>query len=106
MAKYLFHGSYTQAGIQGVLKDGGTGRRKAVDALAKSLGGSIESMYWAFGKDDFYVIGELPDHTAAAALAATTSAAGAVSITTVVLLTANDIDQAVKLHPKYRAPGA
>ncbi len=52
-------------------------------------------MYWAFGKDDFYVIGELPDHTAAAALAATTSAAGAVSITTVVLLTANDIDQAV-----------
>ena len=35
MAKYLFHGSYTQAGIQGVLKDGGTGRRKAVDALAE-----------------------------------------------------------------------
>ena len=50
VAKYLFHGSYTQAGIKGVLKDGGTGRRKAVDALAKSLGGSIDSMYWAFGK--------------------------------------------------------
>jgi hypothetical protein len=45
VAKYLFHGSYTQAGIQGVLKDGGTGRRKAVDALAKSLGGTVESMY-------------------------------------------------------------
>ena len=106
MAKYLFHGSYTQAGIQGVLKDGGTGRRKAVDALAASVGGSVESMYWAFGKDDFYVIADLPDHAAAAALAATTGAAGAVSISTVVLLTAGDVDAAIKLHPNYRAPGA
>jgi len=45
MAKFLFHGSYTRDGIKGVLKDGGTGRRKAVDALAESLGGKVESMY-------------------------------------------------------------
>ena len=106
MAKYLFHGSYTQAGIQGVLKDGGTGRRQAVDALAASLGGSVDEMYWAFGSDDFYVIADLPNHATAAALAATTGAAGAVSISTVVLLTAEDLDAAVKLHPSYRAPGA
>ena len=106
VAKYLFHGSYTQAGIKGVLKDGGTGRRKAVDALAKSLGGTVESMYWAFGKDDFYVIADLPSQAAAAALAATTGAAGSVSISTVVLLTAKDIDAAIKLHPEYRKPGA
>ena len=99
MAKYLFHGSYTQTGIQGVLKDGGTGRRKAVDALAASLGGSV-------GSDDFYVIADLPDHATAAALAATTGGTGAVSISTVVLLTAEDLDAAVKLHPDYRAPGA
>ena len=106
MAKYLFHGSYTQAGIQGVLKDGGTGRRKAVDALAASVGGSVESMYWAFGKDDFYLIADLPNHAAAAAVTATAGAAGAASISTVVLLTAEDIDEAIKLHPAYRAPGA
>jgi uncharacterized protein with GYD domain len=105
MAKYLFHGSYTQAGIQGVLKDGGTARHKAVEALVKSLGGTLESMYWAFGKDDFYVISDLPSHAAAAALAATTGAAGGVSISTVVLLTAEDIDAAVRLHPEYRKPG-
>ncbi len=105
MAKYLFHDSYTQTGIQRVLKDGGTGRRKAVEALAKSLGGSLDEMYWAFGKDDFYVIADLPSHAAAAALTATTGAAGAVTISTVVLLTAEDIDQAIKLHPTYRAPG-
>lgn len=106
MAKYLFHGSYTQAGIQGVLKDGGTGRRKAVDALAASIGGSVESMYWAFGEDDFYVIADLPSHAAAAALTAATAGAGAVSISTVVLLTAEEMDEAITLHPAYRAPGA
>ena len=106
MAKYLFHGSYTQAGITGVLKDGGTGRVKAVEALASSVGGSVESMYFAFGGDDFYVIADLPSHAAAAALAATTGASGSVTISTVVLLTASDIDAAVKLHPNYRAPGA
>ena len=106
MAKYLFHGSYTQAGIQGVLTDGGTARRKAVADLAASIGGSLEEMYWAFGKDDFYVIADLPSHAAAAALTAITGAAGAVSISTVVLLTADDLDEAVKLHPNYRAPGA
>ena len=106
MPKYLFHGAYTQAGIQGVLKDGGTGRRKAVEALAASVGGRLDSIYWAFGKDDFYVVADLPDHAAAAALAAITGASGAVSISTVVLLTAEDLDAAVKLHPAYRAPGA
>ena len=49
MAKYLFHGSYTQAGIQGVLKDGGTVRQKAVEDLAARIGGSVEAMYWCSG---------------------------------------------------------
>lgn len=106
MAKYLFHGSYTQAGISGVLKDGGTGRVRAVEALASSVGGSLDSMYFAFGGDDFYVIADLPSHAAAAALAATTGASGSVTISTVVLLTAQDLDEAVTLHPSYRAPGA
>jgi uncharacterized protein with GYD domain len=106
MAKYLFHGSYTQAGIQGVLKDGGTGRRKAVDALAASVGGSVESFYYAFGKDDFYLIADLPGHAAAAAVATATAASGSVSISTVVLLTVEDVDESIKLHPNYRAPGS
>ena len=40
MGKYLIRASYTQAGIQGVLKDGGSGRKAAIDALAASVGGS------------------------------------------------------------------
>ena len=106
MGHYLFRASYTQAGIQGVLKDGGSGRREAIDALVASVGGTIESCYWAFGDDDIVIIAELPDNTAAAAVAATVGATGAASIQTTVLLTAAEIDAAVAKHPSYRAPGA
>ena len=41
MAKYLFLASYTTDGVKGLLKEGGTARRAAVDAMANSLGGSI-----------------------------------------------------------------
>jgi uncharacterized protein with GYD domain len=106
MAMYLIQGSYTQAGIQGVLKDGGTGRVKAVEALLASVGGSLESFYFAFGSDDFYVTVDVPGNTEAAAVAATIGATGAVTYKTIVLLTPAEIDAAVKLHPSYRAPGA
>ena len=106
MARYLRHGSDTLAGIQGVLRDGGTSRVKAVESLVGSLGGSLESMYFAFGKDDFYVTADLPGNIEAAAIAATVGAAGGATTSTVVLLTADEMDAAVKLHPIYRAPGA
>lgn len=107
MAKYLITGSYTQAGINGVLKDGGTGRVRAVEALVASVGGSLESFYFAFGSNDFYVTVDLPaGNTAAAGVAATVGASGAVSVETVVLLTPEEMDEAVKVHPDYRAPGA
>ncbi len=106
MGHYLFTASYTQAGIQGVLKDGGNGRRAAIDALVGSVGGTIEACYWAFGSDDIIIIVELPDNVSAAAVAATVGATGAASIRTTVLLTADEIDAAIAKHPAYRAPGS
>ena len=82
MAKYLFRASYTASGAAGLLKEGGSGRAKAVTALAASVGGSVETMYWALGGDDFYVIADLPDAAAAAALSLAVGASGAASITT------------------------
>jgi uncharacterized protein with GYD domain len=105
MGHFLLKGSYSQAGIQGVLKDGGTGRRAAIDALVKSVGGTIEACYWALGEDDIFVIAELPDNESAAAVAATVGATGAISIRTTVLLSAADVDAAVAKHPSNRAAG-
>jgi uncharacterized protein with GYD domain len=106
MPKYLISGNYTRTGIQGVLAEGGSGRRDAVEKLASSLGGSLESFYFAFGGDDFHVTVDLPSNEAAASVAMTIAAAGSVSARTVVLLTPEEVDAATKISPSYRAPGA
>ncbi len=106
MPKYLFRASYAASGAAGVLKEGGTARQGAVTALVESLGGTVESMYWAFGPDDFFMIAELPDSAAVAAASLTVSSSGAVRVTTAELMNAGQLDEAVKRRPTYRAPGA
>ena len=105
MPKYLFTGSYSAEGAQGVLKEGGTGRRAATDKLVASLGGTVEAYYFAFGSDDFYLIADLPGNAAAAAAALTAGASGAIRTRTIVLLTPEEVDAATKLSPSYRPPG-
>ena|SRR5487761_850724 len=105
MAKYLIEASYTTEGIKGVLKEGGTGRRDAVAAALKGLGGKIEAMYYAFGDTDVYVIIEAPDNVTAAALAMVVAATGTVGIKTRVLLSIEEIDQAAKKTISYRPAG-
>ena len=105
MPKYLFIGGYTAEGAKGVLKDGGTKRRKAAEEVVGSTGGTLEAIYWAFGEDDFYLIADLPDHAAAAAASLKVGSSGAIRIRTVVLLTAADLDAAAELSPAYRPPG-
>jgi uncharacterized protein with GYD domain len=106
MGKYLIHGSYTQTGVQGLMKEGGSGRVDAVGKLLADLGGSVESFYFAFGDDDVYVIAEVPDHTSAAAISLAVGASGAVNIKTVVLLSPEEMDRAAQLSVNYRPPGA
>ncbi len=105
MGHYLLRASYTQQGIQGVLKEGGTGRARAVEALVASVGGTVVCQFWAFGADDYVAIAEMPDNVAAASVAATVAASGAASVATTPLLTAAEVDEAVRRHPTYRAPG-
>jgi uncharacterized protein with GYD domain len=106
MAKFMIQASYTQSGVQGVLKEGGSGRRDAIGKLLADLGGSLEAFYFAFGEDDVYVIADVPDNTTAAAIALTVAAAGAAMPKTVVLLTPEEIDRATQQSVSYRAPGA
>ena len=105
MPKYLLQVNYVGDGVKGLLKEGGTRRRAAAEGLAKSLGGSLEAFYYAFGETDLYAIAELPDHAAASALALTVSASGAATCKTTVLMTPEEVDEASKRSPIYRAPG-
>jgi uncharacterized protein with GYD domain len=106
MARFLFQGSYSTEGIKGVLKEGGTGRRSAVEQAVKALGGKVEAYYFAFGDTDVYVIVDGIDNTTAAALSMGIAATGALhSVKTTVLLTPEEIDQAGKKTLSYRPPG-
>jgi uncharacterized protein with GYD domain len=105
MPKYMFTGSFTSKGDLGVEHEGGSNRRKVLTKTFESLGGKLETYYFAFGPDDFVVTGDLPSNLAAAALALTAAGTGAADVRTVVLLTPEEIDAVAKLHPNYRAPG-
>jgi uncharacterized protein with GYD domain len=105
MPKYLIQANYTVEGVKGVLKEGGSGRRAAIEKMANAMGGKMEAFYFAFGETDVYVIVELPDNASAAAVGLAVNAAGGAGVRTTVLLTPEDIDAAAKKHPGYRPPG-
>ena len=105
MAKYLLEVKYTLDGIKGLRSEGGTVREAAAGALCESVGGRMESFYFAFGGTDAYVVADFPDDVSAAAAAMTVSAAGGATVRTVVLLTAAELDGAVTKPTTYRPPG-
>jgi uncharacterized protein with GYD domain len=106
MAKYLLKVSYNAEGLAGVLRDGGSARVAAVERTAASVGGSIESFYFAFGGADVYVVVDLPDHSAAVALAGAVVTSGRIGrYETVVLLTPEQVDAARDVRVDYTPPG-
>jgi len=105
MPKYLLQASYTAEGSKGLLKDGGTKRVAAARTLVESLGGKLESVYFAFGNTDVIAIVDMPDNAAAAAASLTIAGSGALSGKITVLLTPDEIDQASRKSPSYTPPG-
>lgn len=106
MPKYWFQTSYTPEGAKGLLKEGGTRRRAAVEQLIKSVGGKLEAFYFALGESDVFLLVDAPDNASVIAVSLTTAAAGVVTnLRTSVLLTPEDMDQATKQSVSYRPPG-
>jgi uncharacterized protein with GYD domain len=105
MPKYLVQVTLTPEGVKGLLKDGGTKRRAAVEAMLKSVGGKLEAYYFALGETDVFAIGDLPDNASVVAMALTAISSGNVRTKTTVLLTPEEIDKAAKKQVKYIPPG-
>ena len=105
MGKYLIKGNYVGDGIAGLMKEGGSARRDAAQAAIESVGGKLESMYYAFGDTDVFAICEFPDDAAATALSLIINASGAVQVSLTPLMTPEDLDKAAETVPSYRPPG-
>lgn len=105
MPKYLIQGNYSPEGLEGLAKDTASGRKAAVQAAVKAIKGKLECLYFALGVDDIVLIIDAPDNVAIAALSMAVGATGMVTTRSTPLLTVAEIDEALKLPLKYRAPG-
>jgi uncharacterized protein with GYD domain len=106
MPKFMLQASYTTAGAKGVIKEGGSSRRKTVEQMIQKLGGRMESFYFAFGDADAYVIADLPDAVTATALSMVVNSSGGATLRTIPLIDPEEVDEATKKTVAYRAPGS
>ena len=104
MPKYLCQGSYTEHGLKGLVKEGGSKRQAVVEQLVKEMGGKLEAFYFAFGDDDFVIIIDLPNNVEMAAVALAAQASGAVKSRITVLLEPEEIDRATKRQVNFQPP--
>ncbi len=110
MPRYLLQVSYTSEAWAAQLKNP-QNRVEIVSQLLQRLGGSFESVYFAFGEYDIIAIMDLPDNASAAAASMVFSAGGSVkSIKTTPLMPVDEGIQAMRkgadVAASYRPPTA
>jgi|SRR5580658_1116405 uncharacterized protein with GYD domain len=107
MPKFLIEGSYSPEGIRGVIKEGFSSRKAAVEKLLAGLNGKLEAMYFALGSNDYFIIGEVPDLVSAAAVKLVVNATGmATTAKSTLLVSTEEVDAACKVTVAFRPPGA
>lgn len=105
MPKYLYHGSYTDNGLKGLMKDGGSKRVEVTRKAIESIGGKLEAYYFALGNNDFFIILEAEDNVKAIAGSLVANASGTVKLNITPLISPEEIDQAVKQTVDWKPPG-
>ena len=108
MPHYLLQASYTAQGVSGLVSSP-EDRSAAIRSLIESVGGRMESYYYAFGDSDVVAIFELPDNVTMAALSMAAGASGAISNlkTTVLIPISEGVEAARKAAGiNYRPPGS
>ena len=107
MPKYLVEGRYTTDGLTGLVREDASRRRADIATTIESAGGKLEALYFAFGDADFYIIFDVPDNISAAALSVVANQSGFVTSKIIVLMTADEMDEAFKkaMNIHFLPPG-
>jgi uncharacterized protein with GYD domain len=104
--KFLIEARYNTEGVRGIADQGGSARRDVVQKIFEAKGGKLEGFYFAFGRADAYVFGDLPDNETAVAIALAVNSDERVSARTTVLLTPEEVDSAAEQSVDYSGPGS
>ncbi len=108
MARYLFQATYTPEAWATQVRNP-QNRVEIVGSAFESLGGRIESAYFAFGEYDVVVIAEMPDNVSMAAISLALNSGGALKATkTTPLMTVDEALEAMRKagSVSYRPPGS
>ena len=89
MAKYIVLINWTDKGIAEA-KDT-TNRAKKAQEMAKSLGGTLETLYWTLGRYDIVGIADMPDDESMALFGVKVGGLGTVRSETMRAFTADEI---------------
>jgi uncharacterized protein with GYD domain len=91
MPLFLVRFSYTPEAWKRLIENP-EDRRAPVAALVEAAGGKLHGFWYAFGEHDGYVVVEVPDNAAAAAVAITATAGGGIrSSAMTVLVTVEEL---------------
>jgi uncharacterized protein with GYD domain len=104
--KYMWKVSYSQQGIQGVVRQGADDRVEQIRGMVAANGGTLEGFYFAFGDTDAYVIADMPSDTTTAAVSIAVASSGTANVETVKLLTPAEVDEARGIQTGYVPPGS
>ena len=110
MARYVWMGKYSAQGSAAVAKEGLTSRKQAVEALMSGLGMKMVGM-WGMAEPewDFLIMSESESDIRAiqAAVVLMTTGTGMFERSGIYsLLETEEVDDAQKAMPGYRAPGS
>ena len=109
MARYVWLGKYSSQGCAAVAKEGLAGRKQAVDQLLSGLGMKLVGMWGVAEPEwDFMLMleGETDMRANQAAIMFMTMGTGMFERAGIYsLLEVDEVDQAQKAMPGYRAPG-
>lgn len=106
MPTYLWRASYTTDGVKGLVKEGGSKRRSAIQQMVEKAGGKLHAFYFALGEADVFSIAEFPDTATAVAVSAAVNGSGLVRLSSTLLVSPEEFDAAAKKSITYRPPGA
>lgn len=105
MAFYMIQGAYTAEAIATMAKHP-QDRSVPVRELAQKLGGRLISLYYCFGEYDVVALAELPDDSAATAIAMAAISAGHLkAFKTTKLFTVEETMEAMRKAGSLAFPG-
>ena len=110
MPLFITYASYSQSGIQGLMKKP-EDRTAAIQALLDKVGGKIVALYMTTGTNDIVLVSEAPDGADAVSVGMAVGASGVTSsIETVRAWTGAEFaaiaEKAAGLTGAYKAPGS